>query len=106
MVGSFFLSPSGACAEPQGGPTPAASATPASEHPRDGGIISGKITGIDYRRSIISVNRMEITVMPSTQIQGSDPAYHAITDLKTGMSVDVYTSQIGGKFIAQIITLK
>lgn len=86
-------------------PEPVAT-TPAPEHARDGGIIAGKITSIDYQRSIIAVNKTDITIMPSTQIQGSDPGYRAITDLKPGMAVRVYTSQIAGKYIAQIITLK
>jgi hypothetical protein len=87
-------------------PVPGASATPAAEHPRDGGIITGKITSVDLQRNIIAVNRTHISVMPSTQIQGNDPGYHAITDLRPGMSVEVYTSQIAGKYIAQIITLR
>ncbi len=44
--------------------------------------------------------------MPSTQIQGNDPGYHVFTDLKPGMSVEVYTSQVAGKYIAQIITVR
>ncbi len=84
-------------------PTPA---PPAAEHPRDGGIIAGKITNVDLQHNIITVNKTLIIVMPSTQIQGNDPSYHAITDLRPGMPVEVYTSQIDGKYIAQIITLK
>jgi hypothetical protein len=52
------------------------------------------------------VNRTDIVLMPSTQIQGSDSGYRVITDLKPGMSVDVYTSLVAGKYIAQIITLR
>lgn len=44
--------------------------------------------------------------MPSTQIQANDPGYHVFTDLKPGMSVEVYTSQVAGKYIAQIITVR
>jgi hypothetical protein len=106
LISPLFLGPAPALAEPKDTPGPAVSASPAAEHARDGGVISGKITSVDYQRSIIAVNRTPITVMPSTQIQGSDPGYHAITDLKPGMMVDVYTSQVAGKYIAQIITLK
>lgn len=77
-----------------------------ADHPRDGGIIAGKITSVDFVRNLIAVNKTQITVMPSTQIQGNDPGYHVFTDLKLGMSVEVYTSQVAGRYIAQIITLK
>lgn len=104
VLSALFAAPAGA--EPRPKDTPVAAATPgAAEHPRDGGIIAGKITSIDYRRNLLTVNKTDILVMPSTQIQGSDPGYHAITDLKPGMSVEVYTSQIAGKYTAQIITL-
>jgi hypothetical protein len=106
VVSSLFFFPLGAFAVPAETPAPGATATPAAEHARDGGIISGRISSVDFQRSTILVNKIEITVMPSTQIQGNDPGYHAITDLKPGMSVDVYTSQVAGKYIAQIITLK
>ena len=88
---------------PKDTPAPAVSA---AEHPRDGGIIAGKIASVDYRRNLLVVNKTDITVMPSTQIQAGDSGYHVFTDLKPGMFVEVYTSQIAGKYIAQIITLR
>jgi ribosomal protein S1 len=106
LISPLFFGPASAVAEPKDTPAPAASSSAAPEHARDGGVISGKITSVDYQRSIIAVNRTAIVVMPSTQIQGSDPGYRAITDLKPGMSVEVYTSQVAGKYIAQIITLR
>jgi hypothetical protein len=106
VVSSLFFSPLGANAEPAETPAPSAPPTPLAEHARDGGIISGKISSVDFQRSIITINKIGISVMPSTQIQGNGPGYHAITDLKPGMAVDVYTSQIAGRYIAQIITLK
>ena len=87
-------------------PAPVATAAAAAEHPRDGGIIAGKISSVDYQHNVMIVNKTDIEVMPSTQIQGSDAGYHGITDLKRGMLVEVYTSQIDGKYIAQIITLR
>ena len=106
LISTLFAAPITALAAPPDSPAPAGSASPAAEHARDGGIISGKITSVDYQRNIIAVNKTAIIVMPSTQIQGNDPGYHAISDLKPGMSVEVYTSQVAGKYIAQIINLR
>lgn len=105
LISSFLVAPASAKPNPDGSPVAAATA-PAVEHPRDGGIIAGKISRVDYRRNLMTVNKIDISVMPSTQIQGNDPGYHSITDLKPGMAVEVYTSQIAGKYIAQIITLR
>jgi hypothetical protein len=104
LISTFFVAPAGAFDNAKDSPAPTGSASPLAEHPRDGGIITGKITNVDYVRNTIAVNKTEITVMPSTQIQGNDPGYRVITDLKPGMSVQVYTSQVAGKYIAQIIT--
>ncbi len=106
LISSLCLVPQGAFAAPRDVPTPSASSPPAADHPRDGGIIAGKLTSVDFQRNLIAVNKTEITVMPSTQIQGNDPGYHVFTDLKPGMSVEVYTSQVAGKYIAQIITVR
>jgi hypothetical protein len=104
LISSLFLA--SAVAGPKDTPAPTAAPSPAAEHARDGGIIAGKLTSVDFQRNSIVVNKMEIAVMPSTQIQGNNPGYHAFTDLKPGMAVEVYTSQVSGKFIAQIITLR
>ena len=106
LISSLLIAPAGAFAEPKDTPAPSTAPSRAAEHPRDGGIISGKLTSVDFQRNFIVVNKMEIAVMPSTQIQGNDPGYHVFTDLKPGMSVQVYTSQVAGKYIAQIITLR
>jgi len=106
VSGLLFIVPAVAPAVPNATPAPSASTSPAPEQARDGGIIAGKISSVDFQRNVIAVNKIEISVMPSTQIQGSDPGYHAFTDLKPGMSVEVYTSQVAGKYIAQIITLR
>ncbi len=106
VLSSLLGAPAAVVAAPKDTPAPGVSPAPVADHPRDGGIIAGKITSVDFVRNLIAVNKTEITVMPSTQIQGSDPGYHSITDLRLGMSVAVYTSQIAGKYIAQIITLR
>jgi len=104
LISSLILAP--AVAGPKDTPAPTPVPSPAAEHARDGGIIAGKLTSVDFQRNSIVVNKMEIAVMPSTQIQANNPGYHAFTDLKPGMAVEVYTSQVSGKFIAQIITLR
>jgi hypothetical protein len=50
--------------------------------------------------------RIDITVMPSTSIQGRDSAYHAFTDLKTGQRVQILSSIADGKYVAQIIRIR
>jgi hypothetical protein len=106
MVSSLTLVPFAVSAAPKDTPAPEATGAPAAEHAHDGGIIAGRISSIDYQRNVIIVNKTDITIMPSTQIQGSDPGYRTITDLKPGLAVRVYTSQVAGRYIAQIITLK
>lgn len=104
LIGLLLWAP--AVAGPKDTPAPSTAPSAAPDHARDGGIIAGKLTSVDFQRNSIVVNKTEISVMPSTQIQANNPGYHAFTDLKPGMAVEVYTSQVSGKFIAQIITLR
>ena len=90
-------------------PTPDPSAPAGQVH--DGGTIDGKITAIDYQRSELGVDagargRIDVSVMPSTSIQGKDSAYHAFTDLKTGQHVRILSSIADGKYVAQIINIR
>jgi hypothetical protein len=95
---------------------PPATATPGSgpaaeTRSRDGGIIEGRITGIDFQRSTLNVDspargRVVVAVMPSTSIQTKDAGYHAIADLRVGERVEIYSSYSGGRFIAQIIRVR
>jgi hypothetical protein len=76
-----------------------------------GGTIVGTIVAIDYQGDTLGVaagarRRIEISVMPSTSIQGKDTAYHTFTDLKTGESVRILSSIAGGKYVAQIIWIR
>ena len=91
-------------------PSPAASSSAAAAH-HDAGRVSGTITGVDYQNAIISLSaagrgKIDIAVLPSTQIQGKDSGYHAISDLKPGTRVDVDMSESGGHYTAQIIKIK
>jgi hypothetical protein len=83
----------------------------APDQVRNGGMITGRITAIDYQRSTLGVDagsrgRLVVAVMPSTSIQGRDTAYHTFSDLKTGEHVQIMSSVAGGTYVAQIIRLR
>lgn len=104
LLGLAFL-PLAALAAPSPGPSPSA------DQVHDGGTISGRLIAIDYQRSAIRVDagargRIDVSVMPSTSIQGNDSAYHAFTDLKTGQRVQILSSIADGKYVAQIIRIR
>jgi len=91
--------------------TPAASDASQNAQHHDAGQFSGTITSVDYQNASITVNaggrgKIDFGVLPSTQIQGKDTGYHAISDLKAGTRVDVYASESGGRYTAQIIKIK
>jgi hypothetical protein len=90
-------------------PSPAPADT--ADHVRDGGVIYGRVTAIDYQRSVLGVDagprgHLDVAVMPSTSIQGKDAAYHTFTDLKTGQRVQIMSSVADGKYVAQIIRIR
>lgn len=100
------LSPA-AMAAPSPSPAPSA---PASDV-KDGGMISGKVTAIDYQRSVLGVDagsrgRIDVWVMPSTNIQGKDAGYHSFSDLSKGQRVQILSSIADGKYVAQIIRIR
>jgi hypothetical protein len=93
--------------------TPAPSAPPSAPTTdvKDGGMITGKVTTIDYQRNVFGVDagsrgRFDVWVMPTTSIQGKDSAYHTFTDLNRGMRVQVLSSIADGKYVAQIIRIR
>lgn len=88
----------------------AAPSPPPSAEVHDGGTIDGRVTAVDYQRSVLGIDagvrgRIDVSVMPSTTIQGRDSAYHALSDLKAGQRVQILSSVAGGKYVAQIIRL-
>jgi hypothetical protein len=98
-----LLVPIAASAAPSPAPAPASGV-------RDGGVVEGRITAVDYQKSTIGVDggsrgRLTVSVMPSTSIQGKDAAYHTITDLKPGVRVQIFTSLVGELVVAQIIRI-
>lgn len=98
----------------QAAPTPPpATASPTaavSADPRDGGVIEGLVTSVDYQRGTLSVDtskqgRVDVSVMPSTSVQSSDPGFHTLSDVSKGSKVQIFISKSAGKAIAQIIRL-
>ena len=107
LAAALALVPVAVVAAPSPSPLPA---SPAAE-PKDGGVINGQVTAVDYQRSVIgidTVNRghLDVYVMPTTSIQGRDNAYHTLIDVKTGARVQVFSSIADGKYVAQIILLR
>jgi hypothetical protein len=77
---------------------------------RDGGMIDGRVTGVDYQKSTLAVDcgsrgRMAVSVMPSTSIQAKETGYHSILDLKRGEHVQIFSSVVGDTYVAQIIRI-
>ena len=101
------LAASNAVAMAQPMPLDTSSAPPMARY---GGILEGPIVDIDYRRAIITIfshrlGRVDVQVMPSTNIQGRNNDYESITDLTRGTRVRIFTSRAGDQYTAQIIKL-
>jgi hypothetical protein len=76
----------------------------------DAGVVEGSITAVDYQRSVITVatskrGKIDVRVVPGTNIQGRAPGYHGIADLVRGARVEIFASQVGDRYIAQIIRI-
>jgi hypothetical protein len=75
-----------------------------------GGIVSGQVMSVDYQRGLLGVmssgHRIDVTVLPSTNIQGKGSGYHSIAEISRGSLVQIFTSQTDGKYTAQIIRLR
>lgn len=104
FAAALALAPVAVVAAPSPNPAPAA-------EPKDGGIIDGHVTTVDYRRSIIGIDtsnrgHVDVYVMPSTSIQAKDNAYHTLIDVKAGARIEVFSSIADGKYVAQIIRLR
>jgi len=106
LLGLFGV-PAVALAAPS--PAPSATAT-ANAAPRDGGVIEGRVTNVDYARGVVTVDstnqgRVDVSTMPTTSVQSDDPGYHTLTDVSKGSRVRIFISKVAGKAIAQIIKL-
>jgi hypothetical protein len=98
--------PIAALAAPSPAPSPSSSGAV-----RDGGSFVGRLTAVDYQQNMIGVDtvgrgHIDVAVMPTTSIQGKDAGYRAITDLKAGQRVKVFSSVADGKYVAQIIQIR
>jgi hypothetical protein len=109
LVLGLFLVPAAALAAPA--PSPSATATAVAQAPaRDGGMIEGRVTNVDYQRGVVTVDstsqgRVDVSTMPSTSVQSDEPGYHTLTDVSKGSKVQIFISKTAGKVIAQIIRL-
>jgi hypothetical protein len=78
--------------------------------PRNAGVVEGVVAAVDYRGGTISVQlpsrRIDVVVLPSTNIQGSTNSFHTIADIVKGQRIQVFMSQRGNSFIAEIIHLR
>ena len=88
----------------------AAKNAPPATPGKSGGTIEGLVTAIDYRSSTMSVaagpRKVDVTILPSTNIQGPGSGFRTIADIAKGSHVRVLLSQRAGLFTAQIITLR
>ncbi len=103
----LLASPAICLAGSKASPAPTASADGGA---RDGGVIEGRVTTVDYQRRTLSVDtgaqgKVDVSVMPSTSVQSGDPGYHTLTDVAKGSRVQIFISKSAGKAVAQIIRL-
>lgn len=77
---------------------------------KSAGTIDGAVTAIDYRSNTMSVvagsRKVDVTILPSTNIQGPNNGFRTIADIQRGSHVRVLLSQRAGLYTAQIITLR
>lgn len=78
---------------------------------RNGGVLQGEVVAVDRRAGTLSIrtqNRglVDVIVLPSTNIHDSKNAFHTIADIARGARIEVFVSQKGQLFIAQIIHLR
>lgn len=77
---------------------------------RAAGVVTGQIASVDFQRGVLSVltqqhGRIDVRVLPSTNIHGRNDAFLTIGDLNRGSRVEIFLSTIGGHYVAQIIRL-
>ena len=77
---------------------------------RDRGVLEGDIAGVDYARGILHLQtarrgRVDVLVLPSTNIMRRGDQYGTIADLAQGAHISVYVSEVAGRLTAQIIRI-
>ncbi len=79
---------------------------------RNAGTIEGVVTGVDYRRGIITLQspgrgKLEFVVLPSTTFEGRNNSdFQAFSDVVRGEKVEILASQRADFLIAQVVRLK
>ncbi|MDQ2908240.1 MAG: hypothetical protein M3R44_02695 [Candidatus Eremiobacteraeota bacterium] len=77
---------------------------------KNAGTVDGHVAAISYSGSTMTVvagpRRVEVHILPSTNIQGPGNGFHSIADIKKGAHVRVLLSQTGTTYNAQLITLE
>jgi basic membrane lipoprotein Med (substrate-binding protein (PBP1-ABC) superfamily) len=86
-------------------------ATDKAEHARNAGVVEGEVLSVDYQRGLIALQspkrgRVDVFVLPSTNIQGRGDSFHTIADISRGSRLRIFLSRRAGRFIAQIIHLR
>ncbi len=76
----------------------------------DRGVLDGDIVGVDYTRGILHVQtarrgRVDVVILPSTNIMRRGDQYGTIADLAQGAHISVYVSEVAGRLTAQIIRI-
>ena len=73
------------------------------------GVLHGKVVSVDYGRGLLVVKfsggTRTIRVLPSTSIETKANGNGSLTDVRSGTSVDVYISDIGGESVAQLVRI-
>jgi hypothetical protein len=79
--------------------------------PHNAGIVEGQVVSVDYQKGMIGLQtprrgRVDVVVLPSTNIQGRGDSFHTIADISRGSRLRIFLSEQAGRFIAQIIHLR
>jgi hypothetical protein len=109
VLSLFAAVPTAVLAAPAPSPSAAATAV-APSNQRDGGVIEGRVTSVDYQRGVVTVEsttqgRVDVATMPTTSVQSDEPGYHSLSDVSKGSKVQIFISKTAGKIVAQIIRL-
>jgi hypothetical protein len=90
-------------------PSPLEDQAPARPH--NAGIVEGQVVSVDYQKGMIGLQtprrgRVDVMVLPSTNIQGRGDSFHTIADISRGSRLRIFLSEQAGRLIAQIIHLR
>jgi hypothetical protein len=82
-----------------------------AERAHNAGVVVGEVISVDYQRGLIGLQthrrgRVDVVVLPSTNIQGHGDSFHTIADISRGSRLKIFLSEQAGRFIAQIIHLR